>query len=139
MKSNLHVVVAANCCLNTVFMQLDTYCSLTVVVPLLVSEDEEALLTCISCLTKLVGRLPSEELMEKLPSFLLVLLDAFDNQNAEIREMVVFCLVEIYIVLGKAFVPYLGSLSSTQLRIVTINANYISQARTGMSLETPQI
>jgi CLIP-associating protein 1/2 len=108
-----------------------------VVVPLLVSEDEKALVICISCLTKLVGRLPSEELMEKLPSFLPVLFDAFGNQNAEVRKTVVFCLVEIYIVLGKAFVPYLGSLSSTQLRLVTIYANRISQARTGMSLETP--
>jgi CLIP-associating protein 1/2 len=77
--------------------------------------------------------------MEKLPSFLLVLLDAFDNQNAEVRKMVVFCLLEIYIVLGKPFVPYLGSLSSTQLGLVTISANCICQARTGMSLETPQI
>lgn len=42
-------------------------------------------------------------------------------------QTVVFCLVEIYIVLGKAFVPYLGSLSSTQLRLVTIYANRISQ------------
>jgi len=117
-------------------MQLDTYCSLTAVVLLLVFEGEKAFGTCISWLTKLVGRLPSEELMAKLPSFLLVLFDAFDNQNT---EMVVFCLVEIYIVLGKPFVPYLGSLSSTQLRLVTIYANCISQVRTGMSLETPQI
>ncbi|CAK9871828.1 unnamed protein product [Sphagnum jensenii] len=120
----LQVVVAATCCLNAMLMQLDTYCSLTVVVLLLVSEDEKALGTCISCLTKLVGRLPSEELMAKLPSFLLVLFDAFDILNA---EMVVFCLVEIYIVLGKPFAPYLGSLSSTQLRLVTIYANCICQ------------
>ncbi|CAM6027395.1 unnamed protein product [Sphagnum balticum] len=137
--SDSKVVVAADRCLNTVLMQLDTYRSLTVVVPLLVSEDEKALVICISCLTKLVGRLPSEELMAKLPSFLPVLFDAFGNQNAEVRKTVVFCLVEIYIVLGKAFVPYLGSLSSTQLRLVTIYANRISQARTGMSLETPQM
>jgi len=39
----------------------------------------------------------------------------------------VFFLVEIYMVLGKSFVPYLGSLSSTQLRLVTIYANRISQ------------
>jgi CLIP-associating protein 1/2 len=65
--------------------------------------------------------------MEKLPSFLPVLFDAFGNQNAEVRKTVVFCLVEIYIVLGNAFVPYLGSLSSTQLRLVTIYANRISQ------------
>ncbi|CAM6027387.1 unnamed protein product, partial [Sphagnum balticum] len=125
--SDSKVVVAADRCLNTVLMQLDTYRSLTVVVPLLVSEDEKALVICISCLTKLVGRLPSEELMAKLPSFLPVLFDAFGNQNAEVRKTVVFCLAEIYIVLGKAFVPYLGSLSSTQLRLVTIYANRISQ------------
>ncbi|CAM6043646.1 unnamed protein product [Sphagnum compactum] len=59
-------------------------CISQVVVPLLVSEDEKALVACISCLTKLVGRLPSDELMAKLPSFLLVLFDAFDNQNAEV-------------------------------------------------------
>jgi CLIP-associating protein 1/2 len=44
-----------------------------------------------------------------------------------ILQTVVFCLVDIYIVLGKAFLPYLGSLSSTQLRLVTIYANRISQ------------
>ncbi|CAK9254542.1 unnamed protein product [Sphagnum jensenii] len=58
-----------------------------VVVPLLISEDEKALVTCISCLTKLVGRLRSEELMAKLPSFLLVLFDAFDNRIAEVRKV----------------------------------------------------
>ncbi|CAK9218293.1 unnamed protein product [Sphagnum troendelagicum] len=80
----LQVVVAANYCLNTMLMQLDTYPSLTVLVPLLVFEGEKALGTCISCLTKLLGRLPAEELMAKLPSFLLALFDAFDNQNTEL-------------------------------------------------------
>jgi CLIP-associating protein 1/2 len=50
--SDSKVVVAADRCLNTVLTQLDKYRSLTVVVPLLVSEDEKALVTCISCLTK---------------------------------------------------------------------------------------
>jgi CLIP-associating protein 1/2 len=50
----------------------------------LVSEDGKALGTGINCLTQLVGRLPSEELMAKLPSFLLVLFDAFENQNTEV-------------------------------------------------------
>ncbi|CAM6068689.1 unnamed protein product [Sphagnum tenellum] len=85
-ESPLQVVVAATCCLNAMLKQLNTYHSLTVCTTCtssvinfpLVSEDEKALGTCISCLTKLVGRLPSEELMAKLPSFLLVLFDAFD-------------------------------------------------------------
>jgi hypothetical protein len=79
-----------------------------------------------ACIEQVVGRLPSE-LMAKLPSFLLVLFDAFDNRNAEVRKRVVFCVVRIYIVLGKAFVPYLGSLSSTQLLLVSIDVNCICQ------------
>ncbi|KAL2629963.1 hypothetical protein R1flu_014649 [Riccia fluitans] len=133
------VCSAADRCLTTVLNEFDPYRCLKVVVPLLVSEDEKALVICISSLTKLVSRLPSEELMEQLPSFLPAVFDAFGNQNADVRKTVVFCLVDIYIVLGKAFVPYLGNLSSTQLRLVTIYANRISQARTGAPLESQQL
>ncbi|KAH7302208.1 hypothetical protein KP509_23G060800 [Ceratopteris richardii] len=127
---------AADRCLSLVLSQYDPYRCLSVVVPLLNSEDEKTLVTCISCLTKLVGRLPSEDLMAQLPSFLPALFDAFGNQSADVRKTVVFCLVDIYIVLGKAFLPYLGSLSSTQLRLVTIYANRISQARSGTPLDS---
>ncbi|MCH95167.1 CLIP-associated protein, partial [Trifolium medium] len=48
---------------------------------------------------------------------------------------VVFCLVDIYIMLGKAFLPYLEGLNSTQLKLVTIYANRISHARTGKSID----
>ncbi|KAH7387488.1 hypothetical protein KP509_16G025400 [Ceratopteris richardii] len=126
----------ADRCLSLVLSQYDPYRCLSVVVPLLNSEDEKTLVTCISCLTKLVGRLPSEDLMAQLPSFLPALFDAFGNQSADVRKTVVFCLVDIYIVLGKAFLPYLGSLSSTQLRLVTIYANRISQARSGTPLDS---
>jgi CLIP-associating protein 1/2 len=51
--------------------------------------------------------------------------------------MVVFCLVEIYIVLGNAFVPYPGSLSSTQLLLVTVYANCISQVYIHLSTHCP--
>lgn len=50
-------------------------------------------------------------------------------------QTVVFCLVDIYIMLGKAFLPYLEGLNSTQLRLVTIYANRISQARTGTPID----
>lgn len=130
------VSTEADRCATIVLSQYDPYRCLTVVVPLLVSEDEKTLVTCIGCLTKLVGRLPPEELMAQLPSFLPALFDAFGNQSADVRKTVVFCLVDIYIVLGKAFLPYLGSLSSTQLRLVTIYANRISQARSGASVES---
>lgn len=50
-------------------------------------------------------------------------------------QTVVFCLVDIYIMLGKAFLPYLEGLNSTQLRLVTIYANRISQARSGAAVD----
>lgn len=53
-------------------------------------------------------------------------------------QTVVFCLVDIYIILGKAFLPYLQGLNSTQLKLVTIYANRISQARNGTPIDTSQ-
>ncbi|XP_021643742.2 CLIP-associated protein isoform X2 [Hevea brasiliensis] len=122
-------------CLSILLSQYDPFKCLSVVVPLLVTEDEKTLVTCINCLTKLVGRLSQEELMTQLPSFLPALFEAFGNQSADVRKTVVFCLVDIYIMLGKAFLPYLEGLNSTQLRLVTIYANRISQARTGISVD----
>ncbi|KAJ4968834.1 hypothetical protein NE237_015535 [Protea cynaroides] len=122
-------------CLTIVLSQYDPFRCLTVIVPLLVTEDEKTLVTCINCLTKLVGRLSQEDLMTQLPSFLPALFDAFGNQSADVRKTVVFCLVDIYIMLGKAFLPYLEGLNSTQLRLVTIYANRISQARSGTTID----
>ncbi|KAK2986374.1 hypothetical protein RJ640_026638 [Escallonia rubra] len=124
------VASEAEHCLTIVLSQYDPFRCLSVIVPLLVTEDEKTLVTCVNCLTKLVGRLSQEELMGQLPSFLPALFDAFGNQSADVRKTVVFCLVDIYIMLGKAFLPYLEGLNSTQLRLVTIYANRISQART---------
>ncbi|KAE9585510.1 hypothetical protein Lal_00017823 [Lupinus albus] len=122
-------------CLTIVLSQYDPFRCLSVIVPLLDTEDEKTLVTCINCLTKLVGRLSQEELMAKLPSFLPALFEAFGNQCADVRKTVVFCLVDIYIMLGKAFLPYLQGLNSTQLKLVTIYANRISQARTGKAID----
>ncbi|KAL0284199.1 UNVERIFIED_CONTAM: CLIP-associated protein [Sesamum angustifolium] len=118
-------------CLTILLSQYDPFRCLSVIVPSLVTEDEKTLITSINCLTKLVVRLSQEELMAQLPSFLPALFDAFGNQSADVRKTVVFCLVDIYIMLGKPFLPYLEGLNSTQLRLVTIYANRISQARTG--------
>ncbi|XP_068664574.1 CLIP-associated protein-like [Aristolochia californica] len=129
----------ADLCLTVVLSQYDPYRCLTVIVPLLVSEDEKTLVTCINSLTKLVGCLSQEELMAQLPSFLPALFDAFGNQSADVRKTVVFCLVDIYIMLGKAFLPYLEGLNSTQLRLVTIYANRISQARSGTAIDANHV
>ncbi|KAH0451999.1 hypothetical protein IEQ34_019298 [Dendrobium chrysotoxum] len=119
----------AHQCLTIVLTKYDTFRCLSVIVPLLASDDENMLVTCINCLTKLVSRLSQEELLSQLPSFLPSIFDAFGSQSLDVRKGVVFCLVDIYILLGKSFLPYLEGLSSTQLRLFTIYANRISQAR----------
>lgn len=54
----------------------------------------------------------------------------------DLVQTVVFCLVDIYIMLGKQFLPHLEEgLNSTQLRLVTIYANRISQARSGTPID----
>ncbi|XP_062226123.1 CLIP-associated protein-like [Phragmites australis] len=128
----------ANQCLNVLLVKYDPFRCLAVIVPLLVSDDEKILVVCINCLTKLVGRLSQEELIDQLPTFLPALFDSFNNQSPDVRKTVVFCLVDIYIMLGKAFAPYLEGLSSTQLRLVTIYANRISQARSGKAIDSNQ-
>ncbi|PPD72489.1 hypothetical protein GOBAR_DD30600 [Gossypium barbadense] len=136
MKDNVPKVSnEAEHCLNTVLSEYDPFRCLSVIVPLLVTEDEKTLVICINCLTKLVGRLSQEELTAQLPSFLPALFEAFGNQSADVRKTVVFCLVDIYIMLGKSFLPHLEGLNSTQLRLVTIYANRISQARTGTPID----
>ncbi|KAM0860755.1 hypothetical protein ACQ4PT_046340 [Festuca glaucescens] len=76
----------ANQCLNVVLAKYDPFRCLAVIVPLLVSDDEKTLVTCINCLTKLVGQLSQEELVAQLPSFLPALFDAFSNQSPDIRK-----------------------------------------------------
>ncbi|KAJ1416845.1 Vacuole morphology and inheritance protein 14, Fab1-binding region [Sesbania bispinosa] len=74
-------------CLTIILSQHDPFRCLSVIVPLLVTEDEKTLVTCINCLTKLVGRLSQEELMAQLPSFLPALFEAFGNQSADVRKV----------------------------------------------------
>jgi len=128
----------AHHCLNIVLSEYDPLRCLALIVPLLVCEDEKMLVTYVNCLSKLVGRFSQEELLAQLPSFLPALLDAFGSQIVDVRKSVVFCLVDIYIMIGKSFLPYLEGLNSQQLRLINLYANRISQARSGTPIDINQ-
>jgi CLIP-associating protein 1/2 len=81
------VSTEAEQCLTTVLSQYDPFRCLSVIVPLLVTEDEKTLVACINCLTKLVGRLSQEELMDQLSSFLPAVFEAFGSQSADVRKV----------------------------------------------------
>ncbi|KAK8704845.1 hypothetical protein V6N13_048457 [Hibiscus sabdariffa] len=133
------VSTEAEKCLSTILSEYDPLKCISVIIALLITEDDKALIFCIKTLTKVVHRLSQDQLLAQLPSFLPVLFCAFQNQSAEVRKTVVFCLVDIYIMLGKAFRPYLRDLNSTQLRLVTLYANRISQARIGTCVEASNL
>lgn len=48
---------------------------------------------------QLVGRLSQDELMAQLPSFLPALFEAFGNQSADVRKVILMCLFKIFIIL----------------------------------------
>ncbi|XVE81470.1 hypothetical protein DITRI_Ditri15bG0066700 [Diplodiscus trichospermus] len=84
------VSIEAEKCLSVILSEYDPFRCLSVIVALLITEDEKTLISCIKALTKLVRRLSQEELLVQLPSFLPVLFDAFSNQSAEVRKVKLF-------------------------------------------------
>ncbi|KAG8489060.1 hypothetical protein CXB51_017048 [Gossypium anomalum] len=86
-------------CLNTVMSQYDPFRCLSVIVPLLVTEDEKTLVICINCLTKLVGQLSQEDLMSLLPSFLPAIFEAFGNQSADVRKVILMFVLYKFIII----------------------------------------
>merc|ERR1712070_1248775 len=101
---------------------------------------EETLLLLLSvsdphrCLTVLVPVVMREEppqvqLLCILPQLLPPLFESFRNPNADVRKAVVFCLVDMYLVLGEQLTPHLTSLTTSQLKLVTIYVNKTMKAR----------
>ncbi|GJN22547.1 hypothetical protein PR202_gb10123 [Eleusine coracana subsp. coracana] len=127
--ATLKVVNQAHICLTTVITQFDPLRCLRTIASQLVCQDEKILLISINSLSKLVIRLSPENLMAHLSTFLPSLLDAFEDHSPYVRKAVMVCLVDTYLKLGPAVLPYMESLDSAQLQLVTTYANRLSQAR----------
>ena len=65
------------------------------------------------------------------------LFEAFKNPNADVRKAVVFCLVDMYMVLGEQLTPHLAVLSTSQLKLVTIYINRTAKARADRAVSPP--
>uniref|UniRef100_A0A0D9VMM2 TOG domain-containing protein n=1 Tax=Leersia perrieri TaxID=77586 RepID=A0A0D9VMM2_9ORYZ len=121
------VVNQAHICLTTVVTQFDPLICLRAIASQLSCQDEKVLIVSINSLSKLVIRLSQDNLMAHLSIFLPALLDAFENHSPYVRKAVVLCLVDTYLKLGPAFLPYLERLDSAQLQLVTTYASRLSQ------------
>uniref|UniRef100_A0A0E0NMT3 TOG domain-containing protein n=1 Tax=Oryza rufipogon TaxID=4529 RepID=A0A0E0NMT3_ORYRU len=126
-EAALKVVNQAHICLTTVVTQFDPLTCLRAIASQLANQDEKVLIVSINSLSKLVIRLSQDNLMAHLSIFLPALLDAFENHSPYVRKAVVLCLVDTYLKLGPAFLPYLERLDSAQLQLVTTYASRLSQ------------
>ncbi|EFO61562.1 Hypothetical protein GLP15_3172 [Giardia lamblia P15] len=68
-------------------------------------------------------------LLEDINGVFPGLMRAFSNENPDIRKAVVYCLVDLYYLVGEDFTPYLNRLSASQLKLVTIYVVKMSEKR----------
>ncbi|GBG73139.1 hypothetical protein CBR_g12856 [Chara braunii] len=127
----------ANECLDMIFSGMDPLRCLTVLLPQLETDDEKILVPCLGMLNEVVVRLTEEQLTDQLPLLLPPLYEAFGSPHAAVRKAVVLALVEMYMMLGDAFIPHLSGLPHTQLKLVTIYANRITQERMAQGVNRP--
>lgn len=74
-------------------------------------------------------RFSEDNLMAHLPTFLPALVDASKNRSPYVRKAAMVCVVDAYLKLGPALLPYLEGLDSAQLQLITTHASRLSQAR----------
>ncbi|KAJ1281616.1 hypothetical protein BS78_04G319200 [Paspalum vaginatum] len=127
----LKVVNQAHICLTTVVTQFDPLRCLGALASALSCQDEKILIISINSLSKLVTRLSQDDLMVHLSTFFPALLDAFENHSPYVRKAVMVCVVETYLKLGPALLPYLEGLDGAQLQLVTTYASRLSSSRAG--------
>ncbi|KIY94798.1 hypothetical protein MNEG_13164, partial [Monoraphidium neglectum] len=92
--------------------------------------DGDVLCAAIRCLQRAAARAPPDELMALAPGALLPgLFAAFQHPRPDVRKVVVFCLVEMWLHIGESLTPYLSSLSTSQLKLLTIYYSRAQEAR----------
>eukprot|EP00891_Asterochloris_glomerata_P008401 jgi/Astpho2/8401/Aster-x1496 len=70
---------------------------------------------------RVISRMPRAEVMPLLqPHLLPGLFEAFKHASADVRKATVFCLVDLWLVVGEALMPHLAPLSVSQMKLITI-------------------
>jgi len=120
------VSAAAEEALELLLTASDSHRCMALLVPVVMKEGPPTLQLAVRLQSKLVNRFTQLQLLSILPQILPPLFEAFKNPNADVRKAVVFCLVDMYMILGEQLTPHLAILSTSQLKLVTI---YIDRVR----------
>jgi CLIP-associating protein 1/2 len=75
-------------------------------------------------------RMPRQRVFEHLDVVLPGVVVALGNTSSEVRKAAVFCLVDVYMILGEQVMPYLAKdLTPSQMKLVTIYIGRQQQER----------
>eukprot|EP00775_Hariotina_reticulata_P009312 gene9312-9477_t len=86
--------------------------------------EGDVLCATIRCLQLVCRQMPQADLLAVAPAQLLPgLFAAFQHSRPDVRKAVVFCLVDMWHAAGNGLTPYLASLSTSQLKLLTIYYN----------------
>ena len=128
--SSREVALAAEEALLLLLSISDPHRCMAVLVPVVMREEPPTLQLALRLMAKLMGHFSQSQLLSILPQLLPPLFESFKNPNADVRKAVVFCLVDMYVVLGEQLTPHLSSLTTSQLKLVTIYINKTTRSRT---------
>ena len=78
------------------------------------------LLLALHALSASIRRLKAPVLLDLLPSITPTILALFGSASVDLRKAVVYALVEAYVVLGDALMPFVSGLQPSQKKLLTI-------------------
>ena len=92
----------------------------------------------IGQLARLCKAMGTEALMAATPLILPGLFEAFHSPMSDVRKSVVFCLVDMYVILQDWLWPHLAPLSTSQMKLVSIYIARRRESRVGKENAAPQ-
>jgi CLIP-associating protein 1/2 len=77
----------------------------------------------MNTLTVSFSKANKDHLLYILPQFVDCLFFSMNHKVTEIRKLAVFCIVELFVMIGPEFEPYLNQLNTAQRNLVSIYIN----------------
>jgi len=97
---------------------------LEILLPVVRSEGVPLLQAATRLLSSVLQRMAPEHVRDHLDDVLPGVVAAFGNPNSEVRKAAVFCLVDVYMILGDELTPHLvKDLTPSQMKLLTIYIN----------------
>lgn len=89
-----------------------------------INKSNQAIIQIIlTSLNTSFSQLDKDTLLELLPSFIECLFTSLNHSKTEIRKITVFCIVDLYFIIGEEFEYYINQLNISQKNLINIYIN----------------